>query len=100
LGGVRPSPGRLEDRGRSRRVDRGLSYRLFRRLFFGALGTSEKVDEVRIAGSIGAAFVVILTLTLPEGVMVVLVLMRIFPLKQIVALWSESIRRLRVAARR
>ncbi len=76
MGGVRPSPGRLGDRSRSRRVERGPSYRLFRRLLLGAPGTSEKVDEVRIAGNIGAAFVVVLTFTFPEGVIVVLVLIR------------------------
>ncbi len=48
----------------------------------------------------GAAFVVVLTFTLPEGVTVVLVLIRIFPPKQIVALFSESISSSRLAARR
>lgn len=53
-----------------------LCYRFLRRLFFGGVGTSEKVEDVRTAGSIGAAFVVVLTLNFPEGVMVVLVLIR------------------------
>ena len=43
-------------------------------------GTKEKVEDVWSAGSIGAAFVVVLTLTLPDGIIVVFVLMRItFP---------------------
>jgi hypothetical protein len=40
------------------------------------VGSAEKVAEVRSAGSIGAAFTVVLTLTFPEGVSVVLVWMR------------------------
>jgi hypothetical protein len=58
----------------------GIDYRFFfvRRLFLwaGAAGTSEKVDDVRIAGSIGATLVVVLTLILPAGVNVVLVRIR------------------------
>jgi hypothetical protein len=58
----------------------GTDYRFFfvRRLFLwvGATGTSEKVDDVRIAGSIGATLVVVLTLILPAGVSVVLVRIR------------------------
>jgi hypothetical protein len=58
----------------------GIDYRFFfvRRLFLwvGAAGTSEKVDDVRIAGSIGATLVVVLTLILPAGVSVVLVRIR------------------------
>jgi len=63
-------------------------------------GASEKVDEVRIAGSIGAAFVVVLTFTFPEGVMVVLVLIRIFPPRQTVSLFGESINHSILATRR
>jgi len=43
------------------------------------VGSAEKDDEVRSAGSIGAAFTVVLNLTFPEGVNVVFVLMRMFP---------------------
>ena len=52
-------------------------YRLHfvRRLFF-RVGSAEKVAEVRSAGSIGAAFTVVLTLTFPEGVSAVFVRMR------------------------
>lgn len=52
-------------------------YRLFfvRRLFL-RVGSVENVAEVRSAGSIGAAFTVVLTLTFPEGVNVVFVRMR------------------------
>jgi len=40
------------------------------------VGSAEKVAEVRSAGSIGAAFTVVLTLIFPEGVSVVFVRMR------------------------
>ncbi len=52
-------------------------YRFFfvRRLFLG-VGASEKLVDVRNAGSIGAALAVVLTLTLPAGVNVVFVRMR------------------------
>lgn len=43
------------------------------------VGTIEKVDEVLRAGSIGAALTVVLTLTLPDGVSVVFVRMRMVP---------------------
>jgi hypothetical protein len=56
-----------------------LCYRFLRRLFFGGVGTSEKVEDVRNGGNIGAAFVVVLTLTLPDGVIEVLVLIRTVP---------------------
>jgi len=58
------------------------AYRFFfvRRLFL-RVGTAEKVVEARSAGSIGAAFMVVLTLTLPDGVSVVLVQMRMIPPK-------------------
>ncbi len=49
-----------------------------RRLFWG-VGTNEKVEDVRSAGTIGAAFTVVLTLILPEDVNVVFVRMRIVP---------------------
>ena len=65
----------------------GVDYRFFfvRRLFLwaGAAGTSEKVDDVRIAGSIGATLVVVLTLILPAGVSVVLVRIRMGNLSSI-----------------
>ena len=51
---------------------------LVRRLLL-RVGTTEKVDDVRSAGSIGAALVVVLTLTFPVGVNVVFVLMRMVP---------------------
>lgn len=51
---------------------------LLRRLLL-RVGTTEKVDDVRSAGSIGAALVVVLTLTFPVGVNVVFVLMRMVP---------------------
>ena len=51
---------------------------LVRRLLL-RVGTTEKVDDVRRAGSIGAALVVVLTLTFPVGVNVVFVLMRMVP---------------------
>ena len=56
----------------------GHRFFFFRRLLLwvGASGTSEKVDDVRIAGSIGATLVVVLTLILPAGVSVVLVRIR------------------------
>ena len=41
------------------------------------MGSTEKVDDVRSAGIIGAALTVVLTLTLPDGVSDVFVLMRI-----------------------
>ncbi len=52
-------------------------YRFFfvRRLFLG-VEASEKLVDVRNAGSIGAALAVVLTLTLPAGVNVVFVRMR------------------------
>jgi hypothetical protein len=43
------------------------------------VGIIEKVDEVLIAGSIGAALTVVFTLTFPDGVSVVFVRMRIVP---------------------
>ena len=43
------------------------------------MGSAEKVAEVRSAGSIGAALTVDLTLTLPDGVSVVLVRIRMVP---------------------
>ena len=49
---------------------------LFVRRLFLRVGSAEKVAEVRSAGSIGAAFTVVLTLTFPEGVSVVFVRMR------------------------
>jgi hypothetical protein len=54
-----------------------LGYRFFfvRRLFLG-VEASEKLVDVRNAGSIGAALAVVLTLTLPAGVNVVFVRMR------------------------
>jgi hypothetical protein len=52
------------------------SYRFFVRRLFMCVGSAEKVAEVRSAGSIGAAFTVVLTLTFPEGVNVVFVRMR------------------------
>lgn len=45
------------------------------------VGTSEKVDELLRAGSIGAGLMVVLTLTFPDGVNVVLVRMRMVPPK-------------------
>ena len=58
------------------------AYRLLfvRRLLLG-VGTTEKVAELRSAGSIGAGLTVVLTLTFPEGVIVVFVRMRIVPPK-------------------
>jgi hypothetical protein len=57
-------------------------YRLLfvRRLFLG-VGTTEKVAELRSAGTIGAGLTVVLTLTFPDGVSVVFVRMRIVPPK-------------------
>ena len=56
------------------------SYRFFvLRCLFLRVGSAEKVAEVRSAGSIGAAFTVVLTLTFPEGVNVVFVRMRTVP---------------------
>lgn len=55
-------------------------YRFFRRLFL-VVGSIEKVDDVRSAGSIGAALTVVFTLTFPDGVSVVFVRMRIVPPK-------------------
>ena len=54
-----------------------LGYRFFfvRRRFLG-VEASEKLVDVRTAGSIGAALAVVLTLTLPAGVNVVFVRMR------------------------
>jgi len=49
------------------------------RRFLLRVGTTEKVDDVRSAGSIGAVLVVVLTLTFPVGVNVVFVLMRMVP---------------------
>ena len=55
------------------------AYRFFfTRLLFLRVGTIEKVADVRSAGSIGAALVVVLILTFPAGVSVVLVRMRMF----------------------
>src|SRR5215203_853202 len=56
---------------------RGPTYRFFlvRRLFL-RVGGNEKLADVRSAGSIGATLVVVLTLTLPVGVSVVFVRMR------------------------
>ena len=45
----------------------------------GGEGTKEKVEDVRTAGSIGAAFVVVLILTFPDGVIEVFVRMRMVP---------------------
>jgi len=45
------------------------------------VGTSEKVDELLRAGSIGAGLMVVLTLTFPDGVNVVFVRMRMVPPK-------------------
>lgn len=56
------------------------AYRFFfRRRFFLVVGSTEKVDDVRSAGNIGATLVVVLTLTFPAGVSVVFVRMRIVP---------------------
>src|SRR5215210_6663485 len=57
-----------------------LSYLFFRRLFV-VVGIIEKVDELLRAGSIGAGLTVVLTLTLPDGVNVVFVRMRMVPPK-------------------
>jgi hypothetical protein len=43
------------------------------------VGTSEKVDELLRAGSIGAGLTVVLTFTFPDGVNVVFVRMRMVP---------------------
>src|SRR5918997_3280332 len=77
LGRVRLSPGRIRGASRTRSVKR-LSYRFFRRLFF-VVGSTEKVDDVRSGGSIGAALTVVLTFTLPDGVSDVFVRMRMVP---------------------
>jgi len=45
------------------------------------VGSIEKVDDVRSAGSIGAAFTVVFTLTFPDGVSDVFVRMRMVPPK-------------------
>lgn len=50
-------------------------YRFFRRLFF-VVGSTEKVEDVRSGGSIGAALTVVLTFTFPDGVSDVFVRMR------------------------
>ena len=55
-----------------------MPYRFFRRLFF-AVGSTEKVDDVRSAGSIGAGLTVVCTFTFPDGVSDVLVRMRMVP---------------------
>ena len=55
-------------------------YRFFRRLFF-VVGSTEKVDDVRSGGSIGAALTVVFTLTFPDGVSVVFVRIRMVPPK-------------------
>ncbi len=75
MGGVWLSSAWIQDRDKSRRVASGPYYLFFRRLFWG-VGTNENVEDVRSAGIIGAAFTVVLTLTFPEGVSVVFVLMR------------------------
>jgi hypothetical protein len=49
-----------------------------RRLFW-EVGTNEKIEDDRSVGIIGAAFTVVLTRTLPEGVRVVFVRIRIVP---------------------
>jgi hypothetical protein len=45
------------------------------------VGSTEKVDDVRSAGSIGAAFTAVFTLTFPDGVSDVFVRMRMVPPK-------------------
>lgn len=72
---------RIGGKDRSQRAMRSASicYRLFVRRLFLRVGSAEKVAEVRSAGSIGAAFTVVLTLTFPEGVNVVFVRMRTVP---------------------
>ena len=80
MGGVWPSSAWIQDRDKSRRVASGAYYLFFRRLFWG-VGTNENVEDVRSAGIIGAAFTVVLTLTFPEGVSVVFVLMRMISLR-------------------
>ena len=68
-----------------------MSYRLLfvRRLFLG-VGTTEKVAELRSAGTIGAGLTVVLTFTFPEGVNVVFVRMRMVPPK-VGSLWIVSL---------
>ncbi len=48
-------------------------------LGFLGVGTTEKVADVQSAGSIGGALVMVLILTLPAGVSVVLIRMRMVP---------------------
>ena len=43
------------------------------------VGSTEKVDEVRSAGSIGVALTVVFTFTFPDGVSEVFVRMRMVP---------------------
>jgi len=45
------------------------------------VGSTEKVDEVRSGGSIGAALTVVLTFTFPDGVSEVFVRTRMVPPK-------------------
>jgi len=77
----------------------GVNYRFFfvRRPFLRAwtVGTSEKVDDVRIAGSIGATLLVALALILLTGVSVVRLRIRTGVSPQFVLTYrSESLLRL------